>query len=256
MISRNLRIIARLDIKNEHVIKGVHLEGLRKIGNPIELAEKYYNQGVDEFFFMDAVASLYGRNNLFHIIEECCKKIFVPITIGGGIRSISDIELALLTGADKIAINTQAVLTPNIIQEASRIYGSQCIVGSIEAKRKSKSWEVYIENGREKTGKDVIEWSKSLEQLGVGELLVTSIDKDGTRKGFDNELMNAIADVVSVPLIASGGCGGVEDVVNLSSANSKIDGVALASVFHYDVGTPIDIKSQLSARNINTRLFL
>lgn len=256
MIARNLRVIARLDIKNEFVIKGVHLEGLRKIGNPIELAEKYYNQGVDEFFFMDAVASLYGRNNLFHIIEECCKKIFVPITIGGGIRSISDIELALKSGADKIALNTQAVLSPNFIQEASRIYGSQCIVGSIEAKRNSKSWEVYIENGRERTGKDVIEWSKTLEQLGVGELLVTSIDKEGTKKGFDNELMEAISEVVSVPLIASGGGGGAEDVAELFSANSRIDGVALASVFHYNVETPIDIKAKLSIQNINTRLFL
>jgi cyclase len=169
------RLIARIDVKNEFVIKGIHLEGLRKVGDPIDLANNYYQDGIDEIIFMDAVASLYGRNNLFHIIEEACKKVFVPITIGGGIRCINDIELALKSGADKISLNTQAIKTPSIITEASRIYGSQCIIGSIEAKRKGNSWEAYVDNGREETGIDAIDWACKLEQLGAGELMITSI---------------------------------------------------------------------------------
>ncbi len=161
-------MIARLDIKNDFVIKGIHLEGLRKVGNPNELARKYYEEGIDEILFMDAVASLYERNNIFPTIERACKEVFIPITVAGGIRSIQDIAAALKAGADKIGINTQAIKTPNIITEASRIYGSQCIVGSIEAKRKGNCWEAYIDNGREETGIDAVEWACRLEELGAG----------------------------------------------------------------------------------------
>lgn len=249
-----IRIIARLDIKNEFVIKGIHLEGLRKIGDPIELAEKYYNEGIDEILFMDAVASLYGRNNLFHIIEEACKKIFIPITIGGGIRTIEDIEKALKAGADKITINTQAIKNPKLIQEASRIYGSQCIVGSIEAKRKGNIWEAYTDNGREQTGIDLIEWAKELEQLGIGELIVTSIDKEGTKKGFDLELMQRISNTISVPIIACGGANSSKDIIELCSLNQDINGVALASMLHYNIEGIQQAKNQLIKNDISCRI--
>ena len=243
------RIIARLDVKNEYVIKGIHLEGLRKIGNPIELAKKYYLEGVDEIVFMDAVASLFERNNLFHIIEAACKEVFIPITIGGGIRSISDIEKALKSGADKIALNTQAIKTPEIIKEASHIYGSQCIIGSIEAKRKGSSWEAYIDNGRESTGIDAVDWAKKLVELGAGEILITSVDQEGTKKGFDKDLVNEITKVVSVPVIASGGAGSVADIKDLIDYCDP-GGIAIASLLHYNL-TPIPTLKEKLVSNGN-----
>ncbi|MDQ6762884.1 MAG: imidazole glycerol phosphate synthase cyclase subunit [Bacteroidota bacterium] len=248
-----IRIIARLDIKNEYVIKGIHLEGLRKIGNPNVLAKKYYDEGIDEIIFMDAVASLYGRNNLFHIIEKACQEIFIPITIGGGIRSVQDIELALKSGADKITLNTQAIKNPSIIREASRVYGSQCIVGSIEAKKNGASWEAYIDNGRERTGIDAIEWAVKLEDLGIGELCVTSIDKEGTKKGFDIDLMNAICNKVNVPVIASGGANNSEDIIKLCTNNTGVNAVALASMLHYNLEPLKDARQKLLQHNILSR---
>jgi len=245
------RIIARLDIKNEFVIKGIHLEGLRKVGDPIELAKKYYLDGIDEIIFMDAVASLYERNNLFHIIEAACKEVFIPITIGGGLRSVQDIEKALKSGADKIALNSQAIKNPEIIKEASRIYGSQCIIGSIEAKKNGSSWEAYIDNGRESTGVNAIEWAKKLEDFGAGEILITSIDNEGTKKGFDSELVKIITKEVSIPIIVSGGAGNinhVEDVIKTCDPG----GVAVASLIHYNLSSVSKIKEQL----INSNLFV
>lgn len=247
------RIIARIDIKNEFVIKGIHLEGLRKVGDPIDFAEKYYDQGVDEIIFMDAVASLYGRNNLFHIIEKACKKVFIPITIGGGIRSIQDIDSALKSGADKITINTQAVKSPQLIKEASRIYGSQCIVGSIEAKKKGSSWEVYVDNGREETGLDVLEWAKTLQDLGIGELLITSIDQEGTKSGFDEQLIEKICKNVHLPLIISGGAGNLNHISTISKYN-EINAIALASILHYNIATISEIKKIMIKDGINVRL--
>jgi len=248
-----IRIIGRLDIKNEYVIKGIHLEGLRKIGNPNTLAKKYYDEGIDEIIFMDAVASLYGRNNLFHIIEKACREIFIPITIGGGIRSVEDIELALKSGADKITLNTAAIKNPSIIKEASRIYGSQCIVGSIEAKRNENSWEAYIDNGREKTGIDAIVWAGQLEDLGIGELCVTSIDKEGTKKGFDIELISAICNKVNVPVIASGGAGNSNDIIELCKTNVHVNAVAIASMLHYNLESLKDVRQNLLHHNIICR---
>ncbi|MFD0939076.1 imidazole glycerol phosphate synthase subunit HisF [Pedobacter boryungensis] len=247
------RLIARIDVKNEFVIKGIHLEGLRKVGDPFELARRYYHDGIDEIIFMDAVASLYGRNNLFHIIEQACKEVFVPITIGGGIRSINDIEMALKSGADKISLNTQAIKTPNIITEASRIYGSQCIVGSIEAKRKGNSWEAYVDNGREETGIDAIEWACKLEQLGAGELMVTSIDQEGTKRGFEIPLIEKIAAKVSIPVIASGGAGNPSHVANLCK-QTKVSAVAIAAILHYNSFTVGDIKKAMDADGIKVRI--
>lgn len=249
-----LRLIARLDVKNQHVIKGIHLEGLRKIGDPIELAKKYYQQGIDEIVFMDSVASLYGRNNLFHIIEAACKQVFIPITIGGGIRKVKDIELALKSGADKIAINTQAVKNPDLVSEASRIYGAQCIVGSIEAKKKGPGkWEVYVDNGRQETGIDVIEWTKKLEQLGAGELMVTSIDQEGTKKGFDMELVKQISALVSIPVIASGGAGNINHIKAVSS-ETQLGAVAVASMIHYNIVEVAEIKEELNQSGIAIRV--
>ena len=246
------RIIARLDIKNDYVIKGIHLEGLRKVGNPNEMALRYYEEGVDELILMDAVASLYGRNNLFHIIERACTEVFVPITIGGGLRSIDDIEKALKSGADKVALNTQAVKDPSIVSRASRIYGSQCIIGSIEAKKKGNSWEVYVNNGREETGIDVIEWSKKLEDLGCGEVFVTSIDKEGTKKGFDVDLIKTVSEVVTIPVIASGGCGS-ENHIKILADQVDPSGVALASILHYNLSDIKSIKNSLTLNGIKVR---
>ena len=252
---QKIRLIARLDIKNEFVIKGIHLEGLRKIGDPNILAKKYYDEGIDEIIFMDAVASLYGRNNFFHIIEKACKEIFIPITIGGGIRSVHDIELALKSGADKITLNTQAIKNPCFIKEASRIYGSQCIVGSIEAKKKENwKWEAYIDNGREQTGIDAIEWAEKLEELGIGELCVTSIDKEGTKKGFDIELIDQICKKVNIPVIASGGANNSNDIIKVCKANSNLNAVAVASMLHYNIESIKDAKHNLLKNNILSRI--
>ena len=250
---KKFRLIARLDVKNEFVIKGIHLEGLRKVGNPNQLASNYYQDGIDEIFFMDAVASLYQRNNIFHIIQRACAEVFIPITIGGGIRSIDDIQNALRTGADKVALNTQAIKTPELIEEASMKFGRQCIVGSIEAKRKGNSWEAYIENGRESTGVDVIEWATKLETLGVGELIITSVDQEGTKKGCDISLMKSVCSRTNVPVIASGGIGTVSHLVDICQ-KTQIDGVALASVLHYNTHAIRDLKIELMKRNISVRL--
>ncbi len=232
-----MRIIARLDVKNEHVIKGVHLEGLRKVGEPVEMAQSYYEQGVHEILFMDAVASLYDRNNLLHIIEKACENVFVPISIGGGLRTIEDVELALAAGADKVAINTGAVHRLELITEIANRFGSQCIIGSIEAKQKTdRKWEAYIDNGREPTGLDVEDWIKRLEDAGIGELLVTSIDKEGTKRGFDLELIETVNAATARPVIYSGGYGKPEHMQALGPIE-KPSGIAFASVLHYQLAT-------------------
>lgn len=249
------RIIARVDVKNEFVIKGIHLEGLRKVGDPNKMAKQYYQDGVDEIIFMDAVAAYYDRNSLTHIIERACKDVFVPITVGGGIRKIEDIQIALNAGADKTAINTKAVKDPNFIKEASEIFGSQCIVSSIDALKVGKDkWEVYIDNGREPTGLDVVEWAQKVEDLGAGEIMLTSIDKEGTKKGFDIELNNKISEVVSIPIISSGGAGKSKDVANVIE-KTDVDAVALASILHYNLETVKSLKEFLvNERKIQVRL--
>ena len=239
------RIIARLDVKNDFVIKGIHLEGLRKIGNPNEMAKKYYLQGIDEILFIDAVAAYYDRNSLTEIIRKACKDVFVPITVGGGIRTLEDIQIALNAGADKVAINTKAVQNPNFIKEASKVFGSQCIVSSIEAKQISKNkWEVYTDNGREPSGKNVIDWVQEVENLGAGEILITSIDKEGTKKGFDIELNNLVSKIVNIPIISSGGAGCNSDVSDVF-LNTDIDAVSIASLFHYELESIFNLKNFL-----------
>jgi imidazole glycerol-phosphate synthase subunit HisF len=238
------RLIARLDIKNGMVIKGIHLEGQRRIGDPIILAQKYYSQAVDEILLIDSVASLYGRGNLFHLIAEACKTVFVPIVMGGGIRSLVDVEQALAAGADKVAVNTALVTDPAFAERISLVYGNQCLVASIEAKRKGDGWEAYISNGREPTGRDVVEWAKELEQRGAGELLVTSVDQEGTQRGFDIELCAAVAAAVRIPVVGSGGAGKLQHLQMLDS-RTEIQGVAIASMLHYGKATVAELKSAL-----------
>lgn len=249
-----IRIIARLDIKNEHVIKGIHLEGLRKVGNPNKMATSYYDEGIDEIIFMDAVAAYYDRNSLSNVIEEACKNVFVPLTVGGGIRSIDDIQTALNSGADKVAINTKAIQEPSFLENASKIFGSQCIVSSIDAKKiATGKWEAYVDNGREPTGIDVIEWAKKVEELGAGEIMLTSIDMEGTKKGFDIELNKVISESVSIPVISCGGAGCNSDVEKLLSA-SNVDAIAVASLLHYNLSTINDLKQTLFNNEIKVRL--
>lgn len=249
-----IRVIARLDVKNEFVIKGIHLEGLRKVGNPNALAEKYYEEGIDEIVFMDAVAAYYDRNSLSEIIKTACSNVFIPITVGGGIRSIDDIKKALQSGADKVAINTQAIKTPYFIEQASKVFGSQCIVASIDAKKiEDNKWEAYTDNGREPTGLDVVEWAKRLQLLGAGEIMLTSIDAEGTKKGFDQALNKMVSGAVTIPVISSGGAGSVDDVVNLMNVSS-VDAVAVASVLHYDLVSIVEIKKGIRSNGFRVRL--
>ena len=229
----NLRLIARLDIKGPNLIKGIHLEGLRVMGDPQQFAREYYEQGADELIYMDIVASLYGRNNLTDIVRRSARDIFVPLTVGGGVRSVEDVNMLLRVGADKVAINTAAVARPALITEVARRYGSQCMVLSIEAKRIApERWEAYTDNGREKTGLDVIDWVRRAEKLGAGEIMLTSVDQEGTRKGFDIPLVRAVAATVSIPVIASGGMGKMADMVEVV-ADGHADAVAMADVLHY-----------------------
>lgn len=247
-----LRIIARLDIKNGKVIKGIHLEGQRHIGDPVELATLYYIQGIDELLFVDSVASLYARPNLFHMVVDACKKVFVPITMAGGISSVRDVEEALKAGADKVAINTAFVRTPNLITQIVSIYGSQSVIGSIEAKKTTAGWEVYVCNGREPTGLDVFQWARELEQRGVGELLVTSIDQEGTQRGFDIPLYQKLEETVTIPIIASGGAGKLEHLSKLEEM-VKLQGIALASLLHYSKCSIEEIKMGVKRASIRRK---
>ena len=242
-----MRIIARLDVKNDWVIKGIQLEGLRKVGDPIELAQKYYESGAHEIIFMDAVASLYDRNNLFHIIEKACENVFVPICIGGGLRSIDDVSKALAAGADKVAINTGAVQNLELITEIANRYGSQCIIGSIEAKRQTAgNWDAYTDNGREPTGLDVLDWVKQLENAGVGEILLTSVDQEGTKRGFELDLLQEVQAITTRPVIISGGYGEPEHLESLLKT-IRPSAAAFASVFHYNMAKPSDLDTIVSA---------
>lgn len=248
-----IRLIPRLDIKGPNLIKGVHLEGLRVIGDPQKYAHRYYEQGADELVYMDTVASLYGRNSLYDIVRRTAHDIFVPLTVGGGLRSVDDVREILRAGADKTAINTAAVRRPELIREIAHVFGSQCIVLSIEAKRQGKDhWEVYTDNGRERTGLDVVEWARRGVELGAGEILLTSIDQEGTRKGFDCDLMRAVSDVVSVPVIASGGMGSPEHLVNVVQ-EGHADAVAMADILHYNRITIPEIREAARLSGIEVR---
>ena len=250
---KKIRIIPRLDIKNNTVVKGIHLEGLRVVGVPQELAKKYYLAGADELLYMDAVASLYERNSLSDIIRKTADEVFIPLTVGGGIRTLEDIKQILRAGADKVAINTAAIKRPEFIKEASNRFGSQCIVGSIEAKKIGPNkWEAYIDTGRQSTGVDAIEWAQRLVELGAGELLITSIDKEGTKHGFEIDLIKKIADAVSIPVIPCGGAGSAEHLVELLKA-TDVSAAACASLFHYNLSDITAVKNYLFDQGIAVR---
>lgn len=245
-----VRIIPRLDIKGPNLVKGVHLEGLRVLGKPEQFARAYYEQGADELLFMDVVASLYGRNSLTEIIERTARELFVPLTVGGGLRTLDDIRAALRAGADKVSLNTAAIQRPDFVREASQRFGSSTIVVSIEAIRLSSGrYEAFTDNGRERTGRDAIEWATQACELGAGELLITSIDREGTGSGFDLELTRAIADAVPIPVIASGGAGTSEHVA-AAYREGLASAAAIASLLHYSVlrsGTGIPTQACASA---------
>lgn len=228
------RIIARLDIKGPNLVKGIHLEGLRVLGKPEVFAKYYYETGVDELFYQDVVASLYERNSLKEIITRTAKEIFIPLTVGGGIRTIDDITEVLRAGADKVSINTAAIKNPNFIKEASMKFGSSTIEVAIEAiKSRDGAYLAYVDNGREFTGVDVLSWAKKVEELGAGEIVLTSVDNEGTGNGFNLELTKMVSDSVSIPVIAHGGCGKVEHIKDVLF-NTNASAVAIASIIHYD----------------------
>ena len=250
---KNIRFIAKLDVKGSNLVKGIQFEGLRKIGNPNEFAKKYYKDGIDEILYIDIVASLYNRNNLSDIVIECTNDVFIPITVGGGIRNIDNVKHLLRCGADKIAINTAAIKNPKLIHEVADKFGSQCMVLSIQAKKVSEGkWEAYYDNGREKTGIDVIQWAKTGYELGAGEILLTSVDCEGCRKGFDIDLVRAVSDVVPIPIIACGGMGKMEDFSKVV-IEGHADAVAAASVLHYNQLLVNEIKEKAYMNGINVR---
>jgi cyclase len=240
----SVRIIPRLEIKGSNLVKGVHLEGLRTLGSPQEFARHYYEQGADELLYLDVVASLYQRNSLLDIVEKTSREIFIPLVVGGGLRSVEDIRRVLSAGADKVSLNTAAIRNPELVREAAARFGSSTIVVSIEAKKRPDgSYEAYIDNGRERTGVEVFSWASRVAELGAGEILLTSIDREGTGNGFDLELTRRVARSVSIPVIACGGAGKVEDV-HEAIVTGAADAVALSSLLHYR-----QVKTRATAAN-------
>lgn len=231
---KTIRIIPKLDIKGPNLVKGIHLEGLRVLGKPEDFAKFYYQNGADELLYMDVVASLYQRNSLHEIISKTAKEIFIPLTVGGGLRTVEDIRYVLRAGADKVSLNTAAIKTPNLIREASEIFGSSTIAVTIEALKQSNGeYLAYTDNGREYTGVEVLRWAKQVEDLGAGEIVLTSIDQEGTGKGFDLELTKMISQNVSIPVVACGGAGSLEDIYQVITEGGA-DAVIIASMLHYD----------------------
>ena len=231
----NVRIIPRLDIKGPNLVKGIHLEGLRVLGKPERFARYYYEAGADELIYLDVVASLYGRNSLLPIIEKTSREIFIPLCVGGGLRTVDDIREVLRAGADKVSINTEAIKRPELIREAALAFGSSTIVVSIEAiRRKDGSYEAYTDYGREHSSIDPFQWAARAVELGAGELIVTSIDREGTGRGYDLELTRRIAEAVPVPVIASGGAGTIQQISDVV-CEGRADAVSMASMLHYNV---------------------
>ncbi len=236
----DIRVIPRLDIKGPNLVKGIHMEGLRVLGKPEYFARLYYEQGADELVYMDVVASLYGRNSLADIVERTSREIFVPLTVGGGLRTIDDIRDILRAGADKVSLNTAVINDPDLIAQAAKRFGSSTILVSIEAMRlPDGTYEAYTETGREKTGVDAFEWAVRAVELGAGELMVTSIDNEGTGNGYDLELTRRIAESVPVPVIACGGAGSPGDVRDVLDEGAA-DAVSMASILHYGSLTQVD----------------
>ncbi|WP_420474836.1 imidazole glycerol phosphate synthase subunit HisF [Noviherbaspirillum sp. ST9] len=248
------RIIPCLDVTNGRVVKGVNFVELRDAGDPVEIARRYDEQGADELTFLDITATSDGRDLILHIIEDVASQVFIPLTVGGGVRTVDDVRRLLNAGADKISVNSTAVANPQMVQEAAHKFGSQCIVVAIDAKKSGEGkWEVFTHGGRKPTGLDVVEWAKKMESIGVGEILLTSMDRDGTKSGFDLALTRAVSDAVSIPVIASGGVGGLQDLAD-GVKLGKADAVLAASIFHYGQHTVQEAKQFMSGQGIPMRL--
>jgi cyclase len=247
------RVIPCLDVTAGRVVKGVNFVGLRDAGDPVEIAARYDGEGADELCFLDITASSDERDILLHVIEAVAERVFIPLTVGGGVRQVGDVRRLLNAGADKVSINTAAVQNPELVREASSIVGCQCIVVAIDAKRNASRWEVYTHGGRKATGLDAVDWARRMQRAGAGEILLTSMDRDGTRDGFDLALTRAVTDAVGVPVIASGGVGSMEDLAQ-GVLQGQADAVLAASVFHFGDFTVRQAKEHMRARGIEVRL--
>jgi len=247
------RIIPCLDVQNGRVVKGINFMNLKDAGDPVEQAKIYSDGGADEICFLDITASNENRETIYDVVKETSKKCFVPLTVGGGVRSVEDITKLLNCGADKVSINTAAVKDSKVVLDGSKKFGSQCIVVAIDAKKKANSWQIFTHGGRNKTEIDAIEFSKKMEDSGAGELLVTSMDRDGTQKGYDVELISKISSKVNIPIIASGGVGNLDHLVD-GIKLGKASGVLAASIFHYGKYTVKEAKEYLNSKNVSVRL--
>jgi cyclase len=247
------RIIPCLDVTNGRVVKGINFVGLRDAGDPIEISRRYDEQGADELTFLDITASSDNRDLILHIVEEVAAQVFIPLTVGGGVRKVEDVRRLLNAGADKVSINTSAVQNPQLVADAADRYGSQCIVVAIDAKQVGQEWEVFTHGGRKSTGLNAVEWARKMQSLGAGEILLTSMDRDGTRNGFDLALTRAVSDAVAVPVIASGGVGNLDHLVD-GILKGNADAVLAASIFHYGEYTVRQAKEYMSRHGIEVRL--
>jgi cyclase len=247
------RIIPCLDVKNGRVVKGINFVDLKDAGDPVEQAKIYSDGGADEICFLDITASNENRDTIYDVVERTSKKCFVPLTVGGGVRSVEDINKLLNCGADKVSINTAAVENPKVIEESSKKFGSQCIVVAIDAKKKNDKWEIFTHGGRNNSGINALEFAKKMENSGAGELLVTSMDRDGTQVGYDNELMSNITSLVNIPVIASGGVGNLDHLVD-GIKLGNVSAVLAASIFHYGKHSVKEAKEYLASKGIPVRI--
>ena len=248
------RVIPCLDVTGGRVVKGVNFVGLRDAGDPVEIARRYDGEGADELTFLDITASSDERDTILHVIEAVAEQVFIPLTVGGGIRTVEDIRRLLNVGADKVSVNTAAIHNPQLIADAASYYGSQCLVVAIDAKRQPEGgWHVYTHGGRNDTGLDAVDWARQVTALGAGEILLTSMDRDGTRSGFDLELTRTIADAVSIPVIASGGVGTLQHLVD-GVTQGGADAVLAASIFHFGEHTIAEAKALMAAQGVPVRL--
>jgi cyclase len=253
-MSKTFRVIAKIDVKSSFVIKGVNFEGMRKIGKAKFFAKKYFKAGVDELIINDVNASLFGRSTSLNLLKSCCKDIFIPVTLAGGLKNIDDVAKALQSGADKVAINSAAVKNKSIIKNIAQMFGSQALIISINAKKISfNKWEVFIDKGREETGLDVFKWAKFAEKSGAGEIHINSIDNDGTFNGFDYSLVKKLSKVIKLPLVVGGGLGSLEHIDRLLRIEN-IEGVSISSALHYNKLKINHIKQQIKKNNINVRI--
>ena len=247
------RIIPCLDVKNSMVVKGINFEGLKVIANPVEMAEKYYMDGADELVFLDISATLEERKTMLDMVEKVAKTIFIPFTVGGGISSVEDMRNVISRGADKVSINSSAVKNPELIREGAKIFGSQCIVVAVDTKRVNGREEVVVSGGTINTGMDALTWIKEVEALGAGEILLTSMDSDGMKNGYDIDFLDKVTKAVNIPVIASGGCGSKEDIGEVFT-KTNVSGALAASIFHYKDETIKSVKDYLLANNIPVRM--